>query len=391
MSKNQQKIDLAQAIAYTPPKLYTGKEWYVGFYAFDPVYKKLRIKRIKLNYIDNKIERRKFSVDLIKRLNEKLRRGWNPWIASETNKGYCTFKEACEHYSKLTTKKFQEDYYREDTYTSYLSYLRRLKEYNDQYRFSISYIYQLDKQYIIDFLEYVYIDKGNCARTRDNYLGWFKSFSSFLVQSGYHKEKATEGIETFSKWQKQKKREYLPEDVLTKVKKQVEDKNKHFLLATYILFYTFIRPAEMSKLKINNINLKNRTIIIGEDQSKNRREAAITLPVKVIHLMLDLNIFDHPGNYFLFSSKMQPGEGYADPKQFRDFWNHHVRKPLGLPEKYKFYSLKDTGVTMMLRAHTDILSVRDQARHSSILITDTYTPHDIAVANPLIDKFECDF
>jgi hypothetical protein len=46
---------------------------------------------------------------------------------------------------------------------------------------------------------------------------------------------------------------------------------------------------------------------------------------------------------------------------------------------------------MMLRANTDVLSVRDQARHSSILITDTYTPHDIAKANPLIDKFTCNF
>jgi integrase len=86
-----------------------------------------------------------------------------------------------------------------------------------------------------------------------------------------------------------------------------------------------------------------------------------------------------------------PGEAYCSEKQFRDFWQRYIRKPLGLPAKYKFYSLMDTGVTMMLRANTDILSVRDQARHSSILITDTYTPHDIAKANPLIDQFVCKF
>lgn len=37
----------------------------------------------------------------------------------------------------------------------------------------------------------------------------------------------------------------------------------------------------------------------------------------------------------------------------------------------------------MLR-HYDVLSVRDQARHSSILMTDIYTPHDIQEANDLI-------
>jgi integrase len=147
----------------------------------------------------------------------------------------------------------------------------------------------------------------------------------------------------------------------------------------------------MSRLKIRDIHLKNRTIIITGEQSKNRRTAPITLPVRIIHLMLDLEIFIYPGDFYLFSKKMKPGEDYQNEKQFRDFWQHHVRKPLRLPDKYKFYSLKDTGVTMMLRANTDILSVRDQARHSSILITDTYTPHDIAKANPLIDKFECSF
>jgi len=90
-------------------------------------------------------------------------------------------------------------------------------------------------------------------------------------------------------------------------------------------------------------------------------------------------------------SKLKPGATCQSEKQFRDYWQRHIRKPLKLPDKYKFYSLKDTGVTMMLRANTDIISVRDQARHSSILITDTYTPHDIAKANPLIDKFVCDF
>jgi len=107
--------------------------------------------------------------------------------------------------------------------------------------------------------------------------------------------------------------------------------------------------------------------------------------------MIELKIFDSPGDFYLFSSKMKPGENYANEKQFRDFWKNHIRTPLKLSDTYKFYSLKDTGVTMMIRANVDILSVRDQARHSSILTTDTYTPHDIASANSLIDKFECNF
>lgn len=63
---------------------------------------------------------------------------------------------------------------------------------------------------------------------------------------------------------------------------------------------------------------------------------------------------------------------------------------LKLSAQYKFYSLKDTGITNMLR-HYDVLSVRDQARHSSILMTDIYTPHDIQEANDLIKNYQGDF
>ena len=391
MSKNQQKNELAQIISYTPPRLYTGKDWYVGWYSYDPVLQAQRKKKIKLNHIHNKVERRKYANDLIDRVYEKLRRGWNPWIASENSKGYTTFTDACNHYDKLITKKAEDGIYRPDTYTSCMSYLRNLKKYNENLKFPSTYIYQFDRQYIVDFLEYIYVDRKNSAQTRDNYLGWLKSFSNFLLQYGYMKEKPSEGIEAFSKWTKKKEREYIPEDILQKAREKIEKTNPYFLQASYILFYCFVRPKEMSRLKISDINLKNRTIIIKGEQSKNHRTAAVTLPVKIIHLMIDLKIFDNPGDFYIFSKKMQPGENYQNEKQFRDFWNHHVRKPLRLPDKYKFYSLKDTGVTMMLRANTDILSVRDQARHSSILITDTYTPHDIAKANPLIDKFECDF
>ncbi|MDR1370824.1 MAG: site-specific integrase [Dysgonamonadaceae bacterium] len=391
MSIQKRKSELARIVSYSPPRLYTGKEWYVGFNAFDPIKNALRRKKIKLNHIYSKKERRQYADDLIKRLTEQLRRGWNPWVAREESKGYCTFIEACEHYNKVLTHMYQDGMYREDSYTAYMSYLRNFRNYNFDLKEPVTYIYQADRQYLNDFLEHIYIDRKNSAQTRDNYLGWLKIFAKFLIQHGYHKERATDGIETFGKRSRKKQREYIPEDILYTIRNYVERKNKHFLLAMYVLFYMLIRPKEMSKLQIRDINVKKRTIVIKEDQAKNHKEAAITLPVKLIHLMIELKTFDYPGSYYLFSNRLMPGESYMSEKQFRDFWIRFVRKDLKLPEKYKFYSLKDTGVTMMLRGKTDILSVRDQARHSSILITDTYTPHDLSEANPLIDKFECEF
>ena len=105
--------------------------------------------------------------------------------------------------------------------------------------------------------------------------------------------------------------------------------------------------------------------------------------------MIDLGVLTgHHGGEYLFSEGCRPGPTYYTEKQFRDFWTRTLRKDLGFSERYKFYSLKDTGITNMLRQNVDILTVRDQARHSSILITDTYTPKDIKEANALLLNYD---
>ena len=44
----------------------------------------------------------------------------------------------------------------------------------------------------------------------------------------------------------------------------------------------------------------------------------------------------------------------------------------------------------MLRQY-DGVSIRDQDRHSSILMTNIYTPHDIQEANELIKNYQDNF
>ena len=55
----------------------------------------------------------------------------------------------------------------------------------------------------------------------------------------------------------------------------------------------------MTRLKLKNISLARQTIFVEDTISKNRKDGTITLPTKVIHLMLDLKIFDYPGDYYL--------------------------------------------------------------------------------------------
>lgn len=386
IQETSSKSEIHDIISFTYPKLYTGKEWYVGFYAFDPVRGKMRRKRIKINFIEKIGDRRKYAQGLIRRLIVKLDNGWNPWIEAESEKAYHTISDVFDHYRRYIEKMLRDNIYREDTYTSYMSYLRNIEKWNNSLQIGYTYIYQFDRTFVQRFLEHIYIERDNSAQTRDNYLMFLRVFSSFLTLHGYLKTKPTEGIAVLGRRAIRKGRTVIAEKDMIRLREYLTRKNKHYLLACYILHYCFIRPKEMSKIQLKHLSLKNQTLFIPDENSKTRKDGTVTLPANVIRLMIELRVFDNDDECFLFSDQFMPGKTEKSEKMFRDYWTRWVRKDLKFPASYKFYSLKDTGITNMLRKY-DNITVRDQARHADVLMTDRYTPHDLMVANDLIKNY----
>ena len=275
---------------------------------------------------------------------------------------------------------------REESVTSYLSYQRVMMRWVAEHRRNVHYAYQFDKRLVDAFLDYIYLDKDNSIQTRNNYLSWIKTFSKWLQQKSMIDGDPTSGIPNLKKKDKTKNRDVIPDEVLSQISTYLKENNRHYLLACYLLHYVFVRPHELALLKIQDFSLSKKTLYIHWDVAKNWNDAVVTLPVHVIDLMIELDIFKSPGNYYLFSDNFRPGPSFKSEKCFRDFWTRKLRKNLGFSDRYKFYSLKDTGITNMLRANTDVLSVRDQARHSSIQTTNMYLKgHGMKVYDILAD------
>lgn len=382
--------NLEEVKNYSPARLTQGKEWFISFYAFDPATAKRKRKKIKVNHIKSIKERRRYAQDLIIRINNRLAEGWNPWIEADSGRAYATLDEVVESYRIFMDKMLHDDNYRAETHKTYISSLQQLISFNDAQKAPITYIYQLDKGFIIRFLDEIYLGRDTSPYTRDKYLAWCKTFFTWLVQRDYIKTSPIEGLKFISNRHKVKKRTIIPPREMGKLNEYLETKNKHYLLACYLIYYCFIRPKELSMLKLENFCLSDQTVFIPDTVSKNRKDGTVTLPKKVIMLMVELDIFSYADGDYLFSKDFKPGEKYRSGKSFRDFWAKYVRKDLKFKSEYVFYSLKDTGITNMLRSK-DALSVRDQARHSSLIMTNTYTPHDIQQANALIMDYEDDF
>ena len=346
------------------------------------------MKKFMLGHIKGKKAQRVYGEALIKRLTEKLLDGWNPWIELTQPLEYTEFDSVCEKYKEYLLKLLKEGSIREDTVASYHSYLKILRLWKEKYKINLFYTYQFNTRVVGQFLDYVFVDRNNTIQTRNNYLAWVKTFSKYLLERGYISTNPTESYSLVQRRGRGKNRDVIPDDVLQRLNAWLKEHNPHYLLACYILHYLFVRPKEMSHLKVGDFSITKKTLHLHGDNTKNHNDAILTLPDHVLKLMIELRIFDSPGNYYLFSNGFAPGAEWKSEKNFRDYWHRQVRKALKLTDRYKFYSLKDTGITNMLRANTDILTVRDQARHSSILITDIYTPKDIKEANQLILNYQ---
>ena len=373
---------------FTQPTFHQKSECYVSFSAFDPLSGKMKLKKIMLGRVKGKKNQRLYAERLMNELTNKLMMGWNPFIEASAPSQYTPFSEVVNRYKNYLQKVAGDDGYRDETIISYTSRVRILEQFIKEKKINIYFAYQFDSRVVGEFLEWVWLDRNNTIRTRNNYLGWLKHFSHYMIERHLINVDPCIDMQVIKCREKTKNRDCIPDDILSGITKYLQENNKPFLLACYILHYLFIRPKEMTYIQIGDISIEHGTIIIHGDKAKNHNDAVVTIPNKVLQLMIELNIFDYPSQYYLFSDQFSPGKKLKSEKCFRDYWVRHLKKDLKFSDRYKFYSLKDTGITNMLRANADILTVRDQARHSSILITDRYTPKDIKEANQFILRYD---
>lgn len=387
LSHDGNQLGIQEIIGWNPPVFHQASECYVSISAFDPTIGRMHMKKIMLGHIKGKRQQKLYGMELVKRLTQKLLEGWNPWIESNRPEEYALFSDVCDKYSTYLDKLEKEGGLKYGTKRNYAYKLAFMLNWVKEKDIKITYAYQFNKSLVNKFLDYVLIEKNDSLRTKNNYVGWLRTFSKFLLSRGFISQDPTLGLSVETKCGP-KNRSVIPDNVLVKIKSYLETKNKHFLLASYLLHYLFIRPGEMTFIKIRDLSEENKTITLSGIHTKNGHDAVVTIPNHVIKLMKELGVFSTPPSYYLFSTKFRPGKIKIPSLSFAKYWGRHVKKDLKLPDEYKFYSLKDTGITNMIKAKTDLLSVRDQARHSSVQITNIYTPISNNKANSSIIGYE---
>ena len=158
--------------------------------------------------------------------------------------------------------------------------------------------------------------------------------------------------------------------MLHQLRAYLQEKDPVFLLACMMEYYTMIRPEELTNLRISDISLAEQSVFVSAEYSKNKRDGKVGLNDDIIKLMIDINLFAHSGDSYVFGDKLRQCKKKASSEIFRRQWIK-VRKALRWGDEYQFYSLKDSGIRDLANAK-GIVIARDQARHTDVATTNKY-------------------
>lgn len=367
-SAKQKKESLGVILGYTLPTLHKGKNWYIDFASYDPISQRMKRKKYMLNRYKNISDRKKIASEIIANLSIRLRSGWSPWISSESDRKFIKLSTALDLYYKYLDI---SDENRTMKHNTILDYRKRLKVfiiYNNLREQPIEYTYQFDRAFVSDFLDYVLIDRGDSARTRNNYKTWLSTFGSWLLERQYIDSNPASQIKSLAV--ESKKRSDISQADLRKLDNHLKETNPHFLLLCKFLYYTLIRPGELSSIKLKDIHLKDQKVYIASTVSKNRNDGMVGLNDNLIGMMIDLHVFENDQECYLFGKDFKPSPNKCDSRVYRTYFNR-VRTELNFPKSYQLYSLKDSGINDLANSK-GIVVARDQARHADISTTNKY-------------------
>jgi len=213
-------------------------------------------------------------------------------------------------------------------------------------------------------------DKGRSATTRNNYHRLMKTLFKDLTRF-YRDRYSYNPFEDITKLREaSRSKEWFRPEQVSHIIELFKVHDPGMLLPIRIMYHCFARPAEISQLRVNDINFDTNKVRIESAVSKTSKIRYVNIPdVLVPHLEF---LKQYPEHYFIFTVDNYPG-----PKRIgRDTLSKRhkaVLKFMKLPKSYTFYSWKNTGaVKMLLMDGQPMKYISKSMGHHSLDMTDIY-------------------
>lgn len=360
------------AVAYVPAQLQHHKNgcgWVIVYYVYNPVSDKMEKKRIRVNRLHKALRNRQAFLlrcnEICCDINIRLKGGWSPFGDSENIRYYTQLDEVCRLYIEEKQKELKPN-----TLRSYKSFCRMFCVWCSRVVKGCKCI-QFNKTLAIRYMDYIYNDRKSSARTYNNQLKLARAFFSWAVEKCYCKENPFVNIKT--KREQEKKRILIPVDVRSEIKSYFEKVKPNFVIIMELVYTSLLRPVEISRVQIKQIDLENHYIYMPGDKTKNGHHRYAYLSEELCSMLSPVIKGLNP-EWYLISYDYKPGALHFNSVQYVKAWGH-MRDALSLPKEMQLYSLRDTGINNMLKAGIDPLTVMQAADHHDLSMTTRYANH----------------
>ena len=346
--------------------------WIVEYYVEHPISHKLERKKIRLSKLVSRYksvkDARAHASKIVAAFNIKLSTGWNPFFSDEDARLYTSINIVCEAFLKEKEKEL-----RQDSMRAYSSFILIFSNWLNDF-VSVEYLSMINKTIIARFMDYVYNQRNVSAVTYNNYVKLGRALFNWAKEKCYTKENPFDNVKVKPK--AQKKRIIIPSDFREVIANYLLSTpgEQNYLISLKLIYSALLRPSEIRKIKIENVNLSNKSIVVPSDVSKNKKQRVVPLTDDLIESLKSLNLSSYPTSYYVFGNGFKPNSTILTVSYMYKHWSK-LRKKLNLPEQMQQYSLRDTGIFEMLKSGIDPLSVKQHADHHSLEMTTIYSNH----------------
>lgn len=208
-----------------------------------------------------------------------------------------------------------------------------------------TFINQISKKMVVAFLNNIQLSTS--ARNRNNYRTVFSSIFQILEDNEMIEKNFISQIKSIKTQPKRNKTYSIKEQ--EEIFKYLEANDQLLLLYIKFVSYNLLRPIEVCRLRIKDINQEQRTL---QFQAKNKVLKTKIIPEILFKELPDLSKMN--GELVLFTPDKIGGKWETQLINRRDYFSKRfktvVKDHFGFNENYGLYSFRHTFITKLYRA-----------------------------------------
>lgn len=366
-------FDLKPQKKFSEPKIYTGgldirkwskysneekqkalkKEWFVYFSFRNPKTNLLE-KQAFIKGGANRFKTKEERFDILevyrRNLLRILKEGYNPYEVEDTHHEAMSVKDAIKFGLEL-----KQNTMNDNSFIRFKSRIKRFEKYLAEKGFTYRQIASVDKAVVVNYLNDVQFSSSprNRNNTRTDICTLFQVFedNGIVSQNFVSKIKLLKAPP--------KRNKTYTESKLDILYKYLEGTDSNLLLFIKFVSYNFLRPIEVCRLKVGDIDLAERTLVV---KAKNKLVKQKIIPSILIEELAFLK--NYPADCYIFTPNGYPSDWEATDDNRRDYFTKRFKEVKDLFTKkakageenffelnsdYGIYSFRHTFITKIYR------------------------------------------